>query len=396
MGSINAPRSRDLEIASHTSTFDSEYKQAERTGMTDAAHWDIEADLQFLNAHDEQLHQGLIWACDILEDDNDVEDACSAILSTAGDDNDLSSGASTATEPDEVPETPRPKRKARSTFELRQKEELKRLRGGTLTCRGVVLEMYGPQRTHRQSQIAQGERIAAGSGRRASHVHRANAKSVLQETSLRGQCALLYIACLMLRMQNHPDVHSEEWKAYKLQESLRAAAIHAMADRQYNRMNHAFLRADVLKQDDDFFRARLLPQSNGSTVYELIVEELDPCTVYTRIIAECEGNVEWQSNLIRKYYPRADSSVFVGRTVLEDAVNPPKATDMVEDKWIWIQVVPVDKSHARITTLVQIDFGFFSPATDDGNANELADFMKGLAISESSPHAVDFPACQHS
>ncbi|KAH9188697.1 hypothetical protein AeNC1_009326 [Aphanomyces euteiches] len=358
MVSINAPRSQDLENASHTSTFDSEYKQVE--DMTDAAHWDIEADLQFLIAHD----------------DNDVEDACSAILSTAGD---LSSGASTVTEtePDEVLAKPRPKRKARSTFELRQKEELKRLRDEVNALKG-----------HLDSHKAAVHQPAVASfWKRTAHNERIDkVKSLKENESLRE--AIAEQATFIEHMQR--ALAAIQWL-----NRLRVGKSH---DRRHPLSN---ARRKSLASLWHWQVAVVAPGAVGDRPSARSMHGLHahPCRMRrqpSRVAV---------SNVIRKYYPHADSCVFIGRTVLDDAVNPPKATDMrgqvdmvrssiaseLEPHRCRIQVVPVDKSHARITTLVQIDFGFFSPAAATDNGNELADFMKGLAISESSPHGVNFP-----
>ncbi|KAG9407501.1 hypothetical protein AC1031_002217 [Aphanomyces cochlioides] len=168
------------------------------------------------------------------------------------------------------------------------------------------------------------------------------------------------------RLLNHRDIHVQGWQEYKLDanEFLRAAAIHAIADRQLSRMQSAFLRAGVLGQTEDMFRAQTLPQENGTTLFELvnhttvkapfraigaaiwqifgacktpclpngmskILETVDPCTVYDRFVCTRGGSINWQSNCIRKYYPRNDGYVFIGRAVLEDALNPPTSIDMV-------------------------------------------------------------------
>ncbi|CAK4265756.1 unnamed protein product, partial [Aphanomyces euteiches] len=201
------------------------------------------------------------------------------------------------------------------------------------------------------------------------------------------------------RRLNHRDI--QEWQEYKLDanESLRARAIHAIADRQFSRMQSAFLRAGVLGQTEDMFRAQTLPQKNGTTLFELvnhttvkapfraigaaiwqifgasktpclpngmseILETVDPCTVYGRVICTRGGSMHWQSNCIRKYYPRNDGYVFIGRAVLEDALNPTTSSDIVDDKWSWIQVVPIDHNRCQITLLLQAKLPMAADAVD--------------------------------
>ncbi|CAK4688630.1 unnamed protein product [Aphanomyces euteiches] len=395
--------------------------------------WDIEVDLQFLFAHDDQLHEGLLHVCDILEaSDSDVDDACSVILASSGKEYELASTTATAcTETDSNDESaarPQPKRKARSQFEARQKDELKRLRDEVQTLKSKL----DAQKTAAASSQESGE---ASYWKRTAHVERMEkVKAVKDNETLRDAKPRF----------GKMDMWSEEWKAYKLaaQYSLRVAAIQAMADRQYTKMDHAFLRAGVLHQAEDLFRAQLIPQSNGTTVYELVnhmtvtapfqmigasiwkvfssrqastlppdltesLEVIDSCTVYSRIFAKDDSATPWQSNLIRKYYPQTDRCAFIGRTVLEDAILPPKPTDVVEDKVIWyvasaqhdkddvpcrIQVVPVDLRRCRITALVQVNLGHIFPTEEGGaSANELSELMNGLAITQDTPQPVSFP-----
>ncbi|KAG9407476.1 hypothetical protein AC1031_002193 [Aphanomyces cochlioides] len=302
---------------------------------------DIEADLQFLIATDEELHRGLLRVVDILEDEADVDEACSRTRVKKAE-----------TESHTTSEKSVPKRYARTKFESRQREELKRLR----------------------------EEVNA----------------------------------LKTQLDDAFHSHSVEWKAYKLaaEKSLRVTAIHAMADRQYDRMESAFIRAGLNDQTEDLFRAQFLPQPNGTTVYESVnrvtvtapfqlsrdltetLEVIDPCTVYSRKQTLATGNakVAWQSNIIRKYFPENDRCVFVGRTVLEDELSPPKPTDVVEDKWVWLEVVPVDLCHCRLTALVQANFGVLPVLNQRGDCtNDVIDLINGLAITEGPLEPSNFP-----
>ncbi|CAK4514895.1 unnamed protein product [Aphanomyces euteiches] len=233
------------------------------------------------------------------------------------------------------------------------------------------------------------------------------------------------------RLEYQFDIYSVEWKAYKLaaEKSLRVAAIHAMADRQYDRMDSAFIRAGLIDQTQDLFRAQFLPQPNGTTVYELVncvsvaapfrllgasiwqafsslkstscprdfietLEIIDPFTVYSRkqMLAKGDAKVAWQSNIIRKYFPENDRCVFVARTVLEDELSPPKPTDVVEDKWIWMEVVPVDLCRCRLIALVQANFGVLPVLNKPSDCtNDVVDLINGLSITEEPLEPSKFP-----
>ncbi|CAK4761849.1 unnamed protein product, partial [Aphanomyces euteiches] len=68
------------------------------------------------------------------------------------------------------------------------------------------------------------------------------------------------------------DITSEAWQEYKLaaQASLRVAAIHAIAERQYSRLDTAFIRAGVIDREDDLIRGIPIPQPDGRVVVERV------------------------------------------------------------------------------------------------------------------------------
>ncbi|ETV78533.1 hypothetical protein H257_08046 [Aphanomyces astaci] len=150
--------------------------------------------------------------------------------------------------------------------------------------------------------------------------------------------------------------------------SPRTAAIHAIADRQRRRMHHTFLRAGVLDRADDSFRARgvalwqTMGQSQSSHMpfgmHEVLEHIDDACTLCGRITAATTdpGAVTWHSNLIRKYYlPPAQQFELVSRSVLDDALSPSASSDVVDNKAVWVQVVPLTDSTCRLTFVVRVD-----------------------------------------
>jgi len=72
--------------------------------------------------------------------------------------------------------------------------------------------------------------------------------------------------------QNLTNVHSDEWLTYKLacQKSLRIAAIHAIADRQYNRQQSAFISAGLFDRDEDMWQAEPVLQPNKTILLNFI------------------------------------------------------------------------------------------------------------------------------
>ncbi|CAK4676927.1 unnamed protein product [Aphanomyces euteiches] len=85
------------------------------------------------------------------------------------------------------------------------------------------------------------------------------------------------------RLMHHHDVHSAEWQSYRLAatKSLRQAAIHAIADRQLRRLNHVCLRAGLFDRTDDFTKAELRLEENGSVLYQLATQVNVPTSCET-------------------------------------------------------------------------------------------------------------------
>ncbi|KAH9130864.1 hypothetical protein LEN26_008122, partial [Aphanomyces euteiches] len=390
---------------------------------------DIEADLQFLIATDDELHRGLLRVVDILEDDADVDEACSVILvtSNSGQESQKAETDSHTTSKKSVP-----KRYARTKFESRQKEELKRLREEVNALKTRLDAAKAAQKQDATSDLSAWKRMA-----KVERMEKG--KAIKENEELREAVAghATFIESMQKVFEKKPrleyqfDIYSVEWKAYKLaaEKSLRVAAIHAMADRQYDRMDSAFIRAGLIDQTQDLFRAQFLPQPNGTTVYEFVncvsvaapfrllgasiwqafsslkstscprdfietLEIIDPFTVYSRkqMLAKGDAKVAWQSNIIRKYFPENDRCVFVARTVLEDELSPPKPTDVVEDKWIWMEVVPVDLCRCRLIALVQANFGVLPVLNKPSDCtNDVVDLINGLSITEGPLEPSKFP-----
>ncbi|KAH9117205.1 hypothetical protein AeMF1_008984 [Aphanomyces euteiches] len=191
------------------------------------------------------------------------------------------------------------------------------------------------------------------------------------------------------RLSTDIDIHSEEWQTYKLaaQASLREAAIHAIADRQYHRLQSAFVKANVFHRKEGLFHIKAIPQPDQSYVLEIVhhVElnapfqvvvgaawqvyqgnvpldlpvgaeqtytNLDQRTVYATYVEQRNG-LSCHSNVIRKYYPEPDQEVIVSRTVLEDAAVPHMSKGAIQNRSEWLLVKPLrdDPNRSRFTLL---------------------------------------------
>ncbi|CAK4083714.1 unnamed protein product [Aphanomyces euteiches] len=186
------------------------------------------------------------------------------------------------------------------------------------------------------------------------------------------------------------EITSEAWQAYKLaaQASLRVAAIHAIAERQYSRLDTAFIRAGVIDREDDLIRGIPIPQPDGRVVVERVyhlkvnapfrtimasiwralnsdrgmhlpegavetIESIDPTTVY-RAFRQSNGNTTTHWNLLFKYLNETKREVVVWRSVLDDALVPRMSTGTAHDESGWLVVTPIDLTTSRLTLVLNI------------------------------------------
>ncbi|KAH9099002.1 hypothetical protein LEN26_016441 [Aphanomyces euteiches] len=266
-------------------------------------------------------------------------------------------------------------RKPRTTFEVRQREELRRLRAEVETLkdklRSLDIHSKSQEKMSFWKRMAQDEKLEKS---KAFHENEALREAVDQQATFIDQMKKVFLK--KPRLMHHHDVHSAEWQTYRLAAtaSLRQAAIHAIADRQFSRMNHAFLRAGLFDRTEDFTKAELKFEANGSVIYQLAThvkvpaprdvvaptvwdvvggpharylpfgltetfEQIDASTVYSRIVDSRDLAVR---------------DVLVVRTVLDDALVPQMSVDFVENKWAWGQVTTLDENSCNVTLLVRI------------------------------------------
>ncbi|KAH9142556.1 hypothetical protein AeRB84_013381 [Aphanomyces euteiches] len=320
--------------------------------------WDVLEDLRFLLliATDDQLQDGLAHVCSMLDDDSDD----SRDASIEGRDLETIVVANTESDIKQTKAKPsRKRKKPRTTFEVRQREELQRLRVEVDTLKDNLrsLKTASPSCEEKMpfwKRMAHDEKLEKDT---ALHENEALRGAVDQQATFIDQMKKVLLK--KPRLIHHHDVHSAEWQSYRLAatKSLRQAAIHAIADRQLRRLNHVCLRAGLFDRTDDFTKAELRLEENGSVLYQLATQALeliDESTVYSRIADIRDPAKTWHSNLIRKVYREPDRTIFISRTVLDDALVPQMSTDGVENKSVWNQVAPLDDSSCRITLLIQI------------------------------------------
>ncbi|CAK4084245.1 unnamed protein product [Aphanomyces euteiches] len=220
------------------------------------------------------------------------------------------------------------------------------------------------------------------------------------------------------RLTPHIDIHSEEWKFYKLaaQSSLREAAIHTIADRQYHRMQSAMVQAGVFGRDKPLFQVLVIPDADRPYVQEVLHADLnvpwhllgaaawnvfergdpvdlplnavqgythiDPNTVYSTCMQERSG-MTWHSNMVRKHYVERDRQVIVSRTVLEDAALPHMTKGAIEDRCIWliVQALPNEPNRCRFTFLQHVFWPTEDVATlEKSTMADLLAYLKDISF----------------
>ncbi|CAK4517725.1 unnamed protein product [Aphanomyces euteiches] len=308
-------------------------------------------DLHLLIATDEQLQQELATVCELFDSDDS--------LSTVTDTTRRPETTTTAQSTDD--DNGATKRKKRKPTYIRQQEEIRQLRQQVDHLTALLRARQTTDERTPPSEILP-------SWRKTAQSELAMKNKTLQENQhLRhavGQHATFIEQMQQFfhkkpRLSSHIDLHSEEWQAYKLaaQASLRRAAIHAIADRQYHRMQSAMVQAGVFNCEKTLFTARAKRQPDQSYVVEIIhnieldapfrvvgaaawrvfkgdfdfdlplgadqtFTRMDPNTVYATFVQETSDCMECHSNMIRKHYREREMEVIVSRTVLDDAAVP--------------------------------------------------------------------------
>ncbi|KAF0684274.1 Aste57867_23738 [Aphanomyces stellatus] len=361
--------------------------------------WDVVRDLHFLFATDDELHDELAYVCDLFSDSTSDT---TPMANDASSEKDAADDAETPPVREEAstngpPAVPTTKRRVRvrkptkNTSRARQQEEMKTLRAQV----DALKDQLDEAKKHPSVDMSVWERAARDQLYAKSKAMQENEQlraAVVEQATFIDDMTRLLRKKPRLTLQMDPQ--SEAWLSYKLaaQASLRVAAIHAIADRQYRHQETEFIKAGLFHRADDVIRADALPQPNGKVIVQYVyhvtlaapcrlvgaavwkvlrgehamtlpdgahetVEELDACTIYRQFTRVCahEQVLSAHSNLIFKYYVEAERELFVWQSVLDDALVPHMTHGSVHQESGWIQVAPLeDTSTCRLTLLLNI------------------------------------------
>ncbi|KAF0684272.1 Aste57867_23736 [Aphanomyces stellatus] len=397
--------------------------------MDDA--WDVVRDLHFLLATDDQLHDDLTYVCDLLTDDVNPPTAVNASMEDVAEKDDAEVKDKGNVEMDDVEEKDSGNvekddgvekdddgASSTSSETSQKKTGLKRSRAGRkgpAAATTAASRSSGRSKQQREihalrhqvdllkDQLIEAKRAAgnpagmsAWEGAARDQLY-ARSKSLQENEELRAavhdQATLIAHMTRLLRKKPRLtlDIHSEAWRTYKLaaQASLRVAAVHAIADRQYSQLQTEFIKAGLYNRTDDVLRSQPLQGPDGRAMvdrayhvklaapfrrvgsaawtvfngqYQMPLPEgasetfeaLDDRTIY-RALTTTRGTVSAHSNFVFKYYVEPEREVFVWRSVLEDALVPRMTQGKVQDEWGWLVVAPEDDDMScRLTLLVHL------------------------------------------
>ncbi|KAF0684271.1 Aste57867_23735 [Aphanomyces stellatus] len=351
--------------------------------MDDTESWDIVRDLHFLFANDDELRDELSYVCDLLTDaPNDPPPA--AVPRSIDDDGDDEA----AVEPKAAPKRPRAPVVVPETGGTRQQREIRALREQVDLLKDELIEA--------KRQVSLSVDMSAWERAARDQLY-AKSKSLQENEQLRAVVAeqATFIDDMMRVLRKKPrlttlDVHSDAWRTYKLaaQTSLRTAAIHAIADRQYAQLQTAMIQAGIYNCDDDIVRSGPTHRPDGQVLVERVyhvtlaapfrligsavwnvtrgnhagplsdgaeetLEVLDPCTIY-RSFTKTKGAHAAHSNMVYKYFVERAHETVVWRSVLEDALVPHMTDGTVHDEWGWLAVAPLTETSCRLSLLLQL------------------------------------------
>ncbi|CAK4697862.1 hypothetical protein LEN26_016436 [Aphanomyces euteiches] len=348
---------------------------------------DVLSDLSFLLAQDDSLNDELTILCEILEDSEDSDNASNKDVALP------TEAATTSLKAQKKPNKHEKIGTGRTKYEVRQREEMFLLRQQVDQLkRQLYARLATAKRPMEMSMWERAAKIERLEKNRSLHENEQLKEAVNQQATFIEQMEKF---CRKKPRLATAAIHSEAWQDYRLaaQESLRVAAIHAIADRQYRRMQNAFIQAGIFGRTSNFHRGRVIPKEEGkSCIFELInlvalhapfrvvsdsmwkvfngersprwpegavenVDVIDENTVYSRLVHSTPDGTTSHANNIRKRYVEPNRELFVSRTVLEDALVPHMSKGAIENKWSWLEVVPLQSnpnSHCFMTFMTQV------------------------------------------
>ncbi|CAK4744696.1 hypothetical protein LEN26_021143 [Aphanomyces euteiches] len=323
--------------------------------------WDVLRDLHFLFAADEGLREDLSYVCDLLTDSSSNQ-----VLPDAATNEYEARIMNRLLHPEQAT-TKAPKRRKRPVAHTnpsrdRQRQEIDQLK------RQVDLLKDQLHETKRKSAMT----LDMSAWERVAQEQKVAKSRALKENEELRAATHEYITFIdemtrvfhkKRRLTLELDITSEAWQEYKLaaQASLRVAAIHAIAERQYSRLDTAFIRAGVIDREDDLIRGIPIPQPDGRVVVERVYH-LKVNAPFRTIMASIwralnsdrgmhlpEGAVE----TIESIDPTT-REVVVWRSVLDDALVPRMSTGTAHDESGWLVVTPIDLTTSRLTLVLNI------------------------------------------
>ncbi|KAH9125373.1 hypothetical protein AeMF1_003994 [Aphanomyces euteiches] len=336
--------------------------------------------LEMLLATDEQVEDDFSFLCQLLEDSPSeaAEDSDTSMPNLEQ----LSTNSSTQPPDRQATKRKAPKQDAlpavgsRNRFQYRQREELKQLRGHVESLKAQLaserLKHQALSKPQDRNQVSQWE--LAARQQLLERNHALNENKQLEE-------ALEEQATFLDQMQRFfmkkprfaalsDGTSSDDWKALKLtaQQSLREAAIHAIADRQYRRMQHAFITAGLFGlAHDKYLSAMPRLQPDGSVLVEVKRQTLHPAPF--RVVSKAfwdacsahASNAEADINFIdSSTSPLQHCSKLLSRRHARHhfaslSAGGPLVPHMERGVWSWSQVEQTnDPKKCRQTTLTQV------------------------------------------
>ncbi|CAK4682315.1 unnamed protein product [Aphanomyces euteiches] len=342
--------------------------------------WD---ELCLLLATDKGLHDEMNTVCDILQGDSPDEASDTASPSKA-------QHGFHSTTPPATPTLRPTKPRKRPHFDVRQRQEMILLRREVDILRK---HLSGSQtKVKRPLEMTKWEKAAKSE---CMEKNRSIQENEQLKEAVHQQATLIQQMEKLCNKKMRLTDDAEAWQNYRLaaHESLRVAAIHAIADRQYRRMQNAFIQAGVFGCTKDLFRARVTQQDSKYVVMELAnhvtlrapfrvvssaawriiggpdaymmtqgsietTDFVDRHTVYSRAMLNQPDGTAVHSNIIRKrYIIEEDREVIVSRSVLEDELVPHMSKGAVDNKCLWFEVEPLPShptTHCSLTCVVQM------------------------------------------
>ncbi|CAK4266018.1 unnamed protein product [Aphanomyces euteiches] len=349
--------------------------------------------LELLLATDDQVQDDFSFLCKLIDDTSSDRTSGESDVSLPSLDQFIMDKGTTKTKASskrKASQEPLPAAGAKNLFQYRQRQELKQLREQVDLLQAQLATEW---QKHQRSTNGQDSNVISPWEQAAREELIERNRANIENRQLKQ--ALVELSTFLDQMQRvfakrprtamiSENTPSDAWQALKLtaQHSLRVAAMHAISDRQYRKMQHAFINAGLFQSTQDgLASATTQLQSDGSILLELkrqsivpapfrIVSQalwsalaacthnpeaalhvVDDSTIYERFSC-IAGQATVHCNTIRKFYAEDSRDVILWRTVLEDVLVPNMDRGVVNNE---IQCAPTsDPEVCRITSLTQV------------------------------------------